>query len=200
MPPYELIFLASWAAFVAVWIVFAFDVKRDIRGGRAGLWRSLWFFRIAAAALIVFALVRMSKGAAHYTASPVLVLSRGIFPQIPALDWTAAALTAVGAGFAIWARVCLGRNWSPSPAVKERHELVTSGPYAYVRHPIYTGILLMAFAAALTGSFWGIGILAFVVIVFILRIGKEERIMLELFPDAYPAYRKRTKALIPFVL
>jgi protein-S-isoprenylcysteine O-methyltransferase Ste14 len=76
---------------------------------------------------------------------------------------------------------------------------VTTGPYAYVRHPIYTGILLAALGTALTGTVFGIGVVVFASIVFLSRIGKEEKIMLELFPNEYPAYQARTKRLVPFV-
>ncbi len=76
--------------------------------------------------------------------------------------------------------------------------MITSGPYVYVRHPIYTGVLLALLGSALTGSILGI-MLLIIGVVFCLRIGKEERIMLGLFPNDYPAYQKRTKRLIPFV-
>ena len=108
-------------------------------------------------------------------------------------------MTALGIGLAIWARVFIGRNWSPRPAMKENHELVTTGPYAYVRHPIYTGILLAALGTALTGTVFAIGVVVLTSIVFRSRIGKEEKIMLELFPNEYPVYQARTKRLVPFV-
>ena len=83
--------------------------------------------------------------------------------------------------------------------MKEQHELVTAGPYIYVRHPIYSGILLAALGTALMTSIFGIGMLIFISIFFALRINKEEKIMLELFPEQYPEYQKRTKRLVPFV-
>jgi protein-S-isoprenylcysteine O-methyltransferase Ste14 len=122
-----------------------------------------------------------------------------VFTPLPALGWTAAVMTAAGIGVAIWARVFIGSNWSPRPAVKEHHELVTTGPYAYVRHPIYTGMLLATLGTALTGTVFGIGAFAFASFVFLTRIGREEKIMLELFPNEYPAYQTRTKRLVPFL-
>ncbi len=83
--------------------------------------------------------------------------------------------------------------------MKEHHELVTTGPYAYVRHPIYSGIMLMALGTALTSSVFGIGMFVFISITFALRINKEEKIMLELFPEQYPEYQKHTKRLVSFV-
>jgi protein-S-isoprenylcysteine O-methyltransferase Ste14 len=83
--------------------------------------------------------------------------------------------------------------------MKENHELVTSGPYALVRHPIYAGVMLALFGSALIGSMFSIGMFIVLSTVFALRLDAEERIMLELFPNAYPAYQKRTKRLVPFV-
>jgi protein-S-isoprenylcysteine O-methyltransferase Ste14 len=111
------------------------------------------------------------------------------------------ALCAAGIAFAIWARRVLGTNWSGNPTIKQGHELIRRGPYALVRHPIYTGLLLAVF-----GSAFGRGrlqdlvlvIYAFVCIGVKSRI--EETLMLRQFPLDYPEYRKRTKALIPRVL
>jgi protein-S-isoprenylcysteine O-methyltransferase Ste14 len=196
MIAYDSVILLSWAVFLLVWGVTAFFVKQDVRGrGYAAARRRYWILRLAAAALIIILAVRLGRRASFSG----MVFSPDIFRPPPALGWAGAALTAIGIGLAIWARVNLGRNWSPRPAVKEHHELVTTGPYAYVRHPIYTGITLAALGTALTGNI--IGIVTFVVIsiTFPWRINKEEKIMLELFPKQYPEYQKRTKRLVPFV-
>jgi protein-S-isoprenylcysteine O-methyltransferase Ste14 len=193
---YDSIILLSWAAFLLVWGVTALFVKRDVRGGGyAAAWQRYWVLRLAVAALIVLVAARLARRAGSSGA----VFFRGIFTSPPALGWTAAAFTAVGIGFAVWARVYLGRNWSPRPAVKEHHELVTTGPYTYVRHPIYTGIMLATFGTALMGTIFGIVMFIVISIVFALRIGKEEKLMLELFPRQYREYKQRTKRLVPFV-
>ena len=197
MITYDTLILVSWAAFLLVWGISAFFVKQDVRGGGyAALWQRFWLLRLAAAALVIFVAVRLGRRAG----SPGAVLfSHPLWTPLPALGWIGAALTAIGIGFAIWARVHLGRNWSSRPAMKEHHELVTTGPYAYVRHPIYAGIMLAALGTALTSSLFGIGMFVFISITFALRINKEEKIMLELFPEQYPEYQKRTKHLVPFV-
>jgi protein-S-isoprenylcysteine O-methyltransferase Ste14 len=85
------------------------------------------------------------------------------------------------------------------PSVQENHELVTSGPYHFVRHPIYTGMLVALFGSALVGgTLW---LLYFVAVcaMFVWRVGVEEKFMTETFPQKYPEYKKRTKALIPFM-
>ena len=196
MTIYDSIILLSWAAFLLVWGVTALFVKRDVRGGGyAAAWQRFWVLRLAVAVLIVVLALRLAGRAGSSGA----VFFRGIFTPPPALGWAAAAFTAIGIGFAVWARVYLGRNWSPRPAVKEHHELVTTGPYAYVRHPIYTGIMLATLGTALVGTIFGIVMFIVICITFALRIGKEEKLMLELFPRHYPEYQKRTKRLVPFV-
>ncbi len=105
----------------------------------------------------------------------------------------------VGFGFAVWARIHIGRNWGMPMSLRQDHELVTSGPYAYIRHPIYTGIML-----AMIGSVLAVGVLWLLLFVlyfvyFIISARTEERMMIAQFPDTYPAYRRRTKMLIPFV-
>jgi protein-S-isoprenylcysteine O-methyltransferase Ste14 len=196
MITYDTIFFVSWAAFLLVWGISAFFVKQDARGGG---WQRFWVFwvlRLAAAAIIIFAAVRLGRRASFPAA---VFFSHPLFTPTLILGWAGALLTAIGIGFAIWARVNLGRNWSSRPTVKEQHELVTTGPYAYVRHPIYSGIMLAALGTALVTSIFGICMLIFISIFFALRMNKEEKIMLELFPEQYPEYQKQTKRLVPFV-
>jgi len=106
-----------------------------------------------------------------------------------------------GALFAAWARITLGANWSGRPSVKAGHELVVKGPYAIARHPIYTGLLLGVAGTALAVGQWR-AVIGFVLILiaFAAKITHEEKLMMQTFPDSYPDYRKRVKALIPGVL
>ena len=192
------IILSSWAVFLLVWGVTAFSVKRDVRGhGFASVWSSAWPLRLLLALALIAAALKTGADARN---RPGFFAGRAaLFRPSPALGWTAAALVVIGIAFAIWARVVLGRNWSPRPSVKEEHELVTNGPYEYVRHPIYTGMLLAAFGTALTGSWFAIGVFIVASALFLSRIPREEKIMLNLFPNAYPAYQAETKRLIPLV-
>jgi protein-S-isoprenylcysteine O-methyltransferase Ste14 len=146
----------------------------------------------------VLLFVILAVAAAHFPAIAAF-LTAPVFFAAPLAGWIGAACAVLGIGFAVWARAHLGRDWSSHPDVKEGHELVTSGPYAYVRHPIYTGVILAAIGSAIgTNYFWMLIVLA-VVVMFLLRIPKEEGYMMELFPEQYPAYRARTKRLIPFI-
>ncbi len=200
MITYGTVILISWATFILVWMVFAFRVKRDIRGtGILSVWYRYFLLRVAAVVLVIFAAFRLATGASFFVRADAAILHNTIFTPPAALGWFAATLVVLGVLFAIWARVHLGANWSPAPAIKENHELVTSGPYRFVRHPIYTGVMLATFGAALTGAVFGIAVFLIASMIFFLRISKEEKIMLKLFPDAYPLYQKRTKRLIPFI-
>lgn len=107
---------------------------------------------------------------------------------------------AVGLAFAVWARYHLGRNWSGAVTLKQDHELIQSGPYAVVRHPIYAGFLLAMLGTALVlGELRGL--LAFLAMAasFTKKMIDEERAMGGQFPDGYPLYRARVRRLIPFV-
>jgi protein-S-isoprenylcysteine O-methyltransferase len=108
-------------------------------------------------------------------------------------------LCAVGMAFLVWARQHLGRNWSQTVSIKKGHELVTSGPYRYVRHPMYAGGLVACIGSAIVcGGAW-IFLLIILGGLFLWRVGAEDKLMAQQFPNEYPNYKKRTKALIPFV-
>ncbi len=110
------------------------------------------------------------------------------------------AVCAAGVAFAIWARHTLGRNWSGNPTIKEGHELIERGPYRFVRHPIYTGILLAILGSGIgSGQVKHLFILGFAVAILWAKLRIEESLMLRQFPETYPGYMKRTKALVPFV-
>lgn len=192
------VILSSWAVFLLVWAIAALGVKRDVRrGGFASVWSSAWPLRLLIALSLVAAAFRM--GVSSRPQRGVFGRHAALFLPSAALGWTAAALVVIGVTFAIWARFALGRNWSPRPSVKEHHELVTNGPYRYVRHPIYTGMLIAAFGSALTGSVFAIIVFVLASVLFLSRIPREEKIMLDLFPNVYPSYQTRTKRLIPLV-
>jgi len=105
-----------------------------------------------------------------------------------------------GCGFAFWARHTLGRNWSGRVTIKEGHELVMRGPYRFVRHPIYTGgILIVAGSALALGKAGGLISAAVMLAIFLHKIRLEERVLSQHFGDRYADYRRTAKALIPLV-
>ena len=183
---YGYVIVASWLVLITVWVLGSFTAKRDIssRPSIVLLLRSIILL-----GLLIFVLRNPYDDA--------FVLERAFFHFNPAVSWVGAMLTVLGVAFAIWGRYDLGRNWGIHP--KEDHKLVTSGAYAYVRHPIYAGAILALFGSTLTGSIVAIVLFLISIIFCLRRIYKEERAMLGLFPDQYPAYQVRTKRLIPLV-
>jgi protein-S-isoprenylcysteine O-methyltransferase Ste14 len=116
--------------------------------------------------------------------------------------WRAAlglVLFALGLGFAIWARLHIGRNWGTPMTQKDDPELVTTGPYKLVRHPIYSGILVAGIGTAVALSWMWLTAVILAGIYFVYSAIVEQRFMTEQFPDTYPVYRRSTKMLVPFV-
>ncbi|MGA9876777.1 MAG: isoprenylcysteine carboxylmethyltransferase family protein [Solirubrobacteraceae bacterium] len=116
------------------------------------------------------------------------------------LEAVGAVLFVAGLGLAVWARIYLGGNWGMPMTQKDEPELVTSGPYRFVRHPIYSGILLGILGTSLATDLYLVIALIVIGVYFIHSARVEERLMSSSFPAAYPSYRAKTKMLIPFVL
>jgi protein-S-isoprenylcysteine O-methyltransferase Ste14 len=173
----ELIFVIGWVLFWIYWLVAAFSMKR----GHVAWSRNL---RIRAVLLI-----------------GVIVLSRvGAFRNggLHSDPWRA-GLGILLLSFAIWARLHIGRNWGMPMSRKDEPELVTSGPYHRVRHPIYSGILLAGVGTAVALNWLWLLAVILVGVYFVYSATVEERYMSEQFPDSYPAYRRSTKMLVPFI-
>jgi protein-S-isoprenylcysteine O-methyltransferase Ste14 len=179
-----------WAIFLVYWAVAAMFVKRGVdRGG----WRDGLTMRFALF-VIIFAMVALARRS----------------PEIRALQWAelrsvpmgvcGAVIATLGAILAFTARAVIGRNWGSPATRKTDTQLVTGGPYGLIRHPIYSGVLLMMIGTAigLTPLWWLVAAAAGTY--FIRSAHAEERFMAERFPDEYPAYRTRTKMLVPFLL
>jgi protein-S-isoprenylcysteine O-methyltransferase Ste14 len=118
-----------------------------------------------------------------------------------AVAWFGLALVVAGLGFSIWARLFLGRNWSGRVTIKEEHELIQTGPYSIVRHPIYSGFLLAILGTALVqGEFRSLLALPVAALGWVLKSRHEEFFMAQQFGNAYLDYKRRVKALVPFVV
>lgn len=180
---------ALWLGWAAYWWVSSRNVKPVQR--RESLSSRLSYV----APMCLMALLLLAPGL------PVPALNERFIAQSEWSFAVAAALTAAGLLFAVWARRYLGPNWSGTITIKQDHQLVTTGPYAAVRHPIYAGILLaLAGSAIAIGEWRGIVALAIALAAFFRKLRLEERWMQEQFGDAYHAYCRRVAALIPFVL
>jgi protein-S-isoprenylcysteine O-methyltransferase Ste14 len=126
-------------------------------------------------------------------------LSTPLLPETPARYVLALLLVALGLGFAVWARVHLGGNWSGTVTLKQAHELIRSGPYAHVRHPIYTGLLVAFLGTAIAcGAPCALLGLAIILFSFVRKLRREETLMRATFPADYPRYSAEVPALLPF--
>jgi len=190
MTIFQSIIPALWLAFMVYWAISAFSAKRSL--GITPWWRQ-GLLRGGIVVLIVAAL--------HFTgAGGWLRTVRAYQAHSIVLGAIGAAVVLLGLGLAVYARIYLGRNWGMPMSRKEEPELVTGGPYAFVRHPIYTGIILAMLGSAIGESlFWGVLLIVFVPY-FVYSARREEELMREQFPGQYPEYMRRTKMIVPLVL
>ncbi len=184
---YNWLFPAMWISWAGYWWVASRGAKPDERREPLAS-RMLHVVPL----LVVFWLLAAKR-------APVPLLGVRVFPWAPWQIWSAALVTFAGMAFSVWARVHLGGNWSGIVTVKRDHELICDGPYAIVRHPIYTGLLLAIVGSAMARGEWR-GVVAIAIAVWTLwrKLGVEERWMAERFGQRYEAYRRRVPALVPF--
>lgn len=182
------IIIWCWIIFLVWWYASALRVKAVTKRQS---WSDSLAYRIPVLLGTVFLFVqRLPKPLNH----PITSITDG-------MCWTGAVICIVGVMVAIWARITLAGNWSSNITFKKDHELIRTGPYRFVRHPIYTGMLLMALGLTLDVAALRCWIgLALYFIGFWIKLREEEKVMLTHFPDQYPAYRQQVKALVPFVI
>ena len=187
MSSYRWIIAGLWLLFVAYWVVAAVGAKRSTSRRR---WRSEIGLRLVV--ILPIAAVLQSRSLRQLLAETQRSASHSDI-----LGWTGVALCLFGFSLAINARRHLGRNWGLPMSRKEQPELVTSGPYALIRHPIYTGLILAMLGSAMGANvFWAL-LLVPVGAYFIYSARREETVMLRLFPEQYAAYKARTGMLAP---
>jgi protein-S-isoprenylcysteine O-methyltransferase Ste14 len=184
------LFATMWGIWALYWWVASANVKHAIRR------ESLASRIMHIAPLAIAALLLLGRPGILF---PLLDLR--LLPRAEYVFWTGAGLAAAGLLFTVWARLHLGGNWSGIVTIKERHELVASGPYRFVRHPIYAGLLLaFAGSAVALGDLRGVLAVAIAFAALWRKLQIEERWLSEEFGDAYAAYRRRVAALVPFIL
>ena len=185
---YEAPFAVLWLAWLAYWMVAAANVKAVRRREAFATRFGHVALSVLAAALLAFPDRRLPW------------LDQRFLPPTIIAYWLGLLMLAVGIAFAVWARLYLGRNWSGTVTVKQNHELIRSGPYRLVRHPIYTGLLLAILGTAVAFGEWR-GLLAFALLTgsLSLKLRIEERFMSESFPKEYARYRAEVPALIPHI-
>lgn len=186
---YEWLFPAVWIMFLLYWQVAAVGVKatRRLEPAVSRLVRVLLF--LSAIAILSFHRI------------PIVWLYRQLWPSNNGTFFAGLGITVGGLLFSVWARRHLGRNWSRSVQVKEGHELIETGPYRLVRHPIYTGLLAGFLGTAIAiGEVRGLAAFGLILVALWAKLRLEERWMHEQFGASYESYARRVAALVPFVL
>ena len=189
LPIYRYAFPVMWLSWMVYWWAQSRNVKVAVR-------REPWASRLLhivplAVAVLLFSTPRATTA----------LLAERFLPAGGGPFWIGSSLTGGGLLFTVWARLHLGKNWSGTVTIKKDHQLVTNGPYAIVRHPIYMGLLLAFLGSALALGEWR-GVVAFVLVAAALwrKLRFEERWMREQFGQVYQEYAQRVPALVPFLL
>lgn len=177
-----------WIALGCVWILSAAGSKPTARRQSTGS-------RVGQVAILFLGSLLLTPPGSRFR-----ILTVRFVPEAHATILAGVVVTAFGAAVAMWARLTLGANWSGTVTVKQDHELIRGGPYRFVRHPIYSGLLLAVLGTAIAvGEIRGLIALAAAFLGFWWKSRTEEGFMMELFGDRYAQYRREVKALIPFV-
>jgi len=175
-----------WVAWLAYWMLSSRDAKETVRSETRRSRTSYVVPLVAAGFLLSVRRIPFSN-----------VSVRWYTPHLPALA-TQVACVAAGLGFAVWARQHLGRNWSGTVTIKDDHRLVRTGPYRFVRHPIYTGILVAFLGMAVGAGTWTSALAcALAVVAFVRKSRLEEQFMIDQFGAQYEEYRSEVPALVP---
>ena len=177
----DVVIFAGWVAFWLYWLAASIGVKSGqtrwtrFAGVRVGI------------ILVILLLLRVKALKGHEAISG------------PWLQGIGLAVFLLGLALAIWARVYLGRNWGMPMSQKADPELVTTGPYRSIRHPIYSGIILAMIGTTIAVSLYWLVAVVLLGAYFVYSAIAEERFMADRFPDSYPEYKRSTRMLIPFI-
>jgi protein-S-isoprenylcysteine O-methyltransferase Ste14 len=176
-----------WLLLVLVWILSAFSIKPTNE-------RQHWGGRLATVSFLTLTFLLLAGKVSLWG------ITERIWP-VGRLVWIlGCVITCAGLVVSIWSRMSLGTNWSATVTYREGHELIMRGPYRFLRHPMYTGLLLMiAGTVVVVGSISGVVSLIICFLGTWWKLKKEEALLTKHFPDGYPRYKLQTKALIPFI-
>jgi protein-S-isoprenylcysteine O-methyltransferase Ste14 len=189
LPPIDLLVVILWAGFFAYWWITALLNRTPVKRQTS---RFGFLMGMAIPAALVLAIAVL--------VAPDLATAR-VLPDTLPVAIAGLIILLAGLAIAVWARLHLGKNWSARPAIREHHTITRTGPYAIVRHPIYTGLLTGILGTAIaTGGFLAFVALAAVFVMFLVKIRMEETFLVEEFGEEYERYRREVKALVPWVV
>ncbi len=180
------VMVAAWTLFALYWLVAALGVKPTAKRQNPSE-RMLYIVFMAAGFFLL------------YQENPNWgPLNRRFLPDRLWIAWLGSALCAAGVLFAIWARRTIGKDWSAEVQIKEGHQLIRSGPYAHIRHPIYTGLILATFGTALRiGEYRGLLAVLMFLVGFTRKARKEEEFLAGQFGVAFAEHRRQTGFFLP---
>jgi protein-S-isoprenylcysteine O-methyltransferase Ste14 len=177
----DIFILVGWVAFWIYWLIASTGAKAGSNN-----WTRFAGFRVAVV-LVVLLLLRLRVLRGHAVIKDPVLWGVGL------------AVFVLGLALAVWARIYIGGNWGMPMSQKAEPELVTTGPYRTIRHPIYTGIILGMIGTAIAISIYWLIAVVLLGGYFIYSAFIEERNLTREFPDSYPAYKGATKMLVPFI-
>ena len=183
----DLIVDCLWTLFVVVWLITSLRTKRNVRG-------KPWLYTIFRILIFVWVSFELSRPGNYSTEATIFGNTDN-----PILPITGTVLCAIGIAFAFWARFHIGQNWGAPMSVKENPQLVTTGPYQFVRHPIYGGLIVAQMGTSLVYGKFCLVILVFSTVYFVISATTEEKNMTGLFPATYDEYRRHSKMFVPFL-
>jgi protein-S-isoprenylcysteine O-methyltransferase Ste14 len=178
----DLVVLVGWLAFWIYWLAASASAKAG-----STRWGQFAGVRVGIFLVVLLLLrLRLLKGQAGVNNAWLWGVGLAVF--------------VLGLSLAIWARLYIGRNWGMPMSRKDEPELVTTGPYHAIRHPIYSGIILGMVGTAIAVSWYWVIAVVIMGAYFLYSAVHEERYLTEQFPAAYPDYKRSTKMLVPFIL
>lgn len=182
----QLLIYASWILFCLYWFVSAFTAQRTAKREASGE-RLVHVLFMAAGYILLF------------NSDPRFgVLNRRFIAATPWVAWCGSGITLAGVLFAIWARNSIGKFWSGAVTIKEDHKLIRIGPYAFIRHPIYTGLLIAVSGTALAvGEYRALVALAIFLVGFTRKAKKEEAFLAVEFGGAFNEHKRHTGFFLP---
>jgi len=186
-----LVAVLIWAVFWVCWFILAWMTRSPVKRQQ-----SQWSRMLNILIVIVWCFWVLYSGGF----APGFLIQREI-PEGLAIGLTGTIITLLGLGFAVWARVHLGKYWSGLPAIRVDHKLIRTGPYSLVRHPIYTGILFAIVGTAIIfGEPLGLIVFFLILVIYLWKIRVEEKYLQDEFGEDYARYKKEIPALIPLLI
>ncbi|HTL99963.1 MAG TPA: isoprenylcysteine carboxylmethyltransferase family protein [Candidatus Omnitrophota bacterium] len=177
---------AFWSVFALYWLVSSFG-RNPARRRESPLARLAHLLYMGAAFILLYSRDHRFG-----------FLDRRFVPMARWIEWAGALLTAAGVALAIWARRHIGKHWSAEVTIRHDHELIRTGPYARIRHPIYTGILLALFGTALILGEWrGLVAVGLAVMGFWWKARREESLLRQEFGERFDEHKRRTGFFLP---